>query len=127
MRIYHTLGGQYLIHDREFSIGTIVLHLDNGIEIFCNKSNYYSKKHNLHVLLYLPDKKTWVQGEMKNKYTDLMWDYYKKNEEKINPKRIFKKHYQHKKNKHGTKRVTVPKSVQWSMKHPFQGGGVSPR
>ena len=77
MRIYHTLGGQYLIHDREFSIGTIVLHLDNGIEIFCNKSNFYSKKHNLHVLLYLPDKKTWVQGEMKNKYTDLMWDYYK--------------------------------------------------
>ena len=73
------------------------------------------------------NKKTWVQGEMKNKYTDLMWDYYKKNEEKINPKRIFKKHYQHKKNKHGTKRVTVPKSVQWSMKHPFQGGGVSPR
>ena len=68
MRIYHTLGGQYLIHDREFSIGTIVLHLDNGIEIFCNKSNFYSKKHNLHVLLYLPDKcsctvekhKTWI-------------------------------------------------------------------
>ena len=49
-----------------------------------------------------------------------MWDYYKKNEEKINPKRIFKKRYQHKENKHGTKRVTVPKSVQWSMKHPFQ-------
>ena len=44
MRIYHTLGGQYLIHDREFSIGTIVLHLDNGIEIFCNKSNFYSKE-----------------------------------------------------------------------------------
>lgn len=109
MRIYHTLGGQYLIHDREFSIGTVVLHLDNGIEIFCNKSNFYSKKHNLHVLLYLPDKKTWVQGEMKNKYTDLMWDYYKKNEEKINPKRIFK-------NVINIKKISMERNVLLSLK-----------
>ena len=35
MNIYHTLGGQYLIHGREFPINTVVLILDNGVELFC--------------------------------------------------------------------------------------------
>ena len=30
MKLYHTLGGQYLIHGKEFPKGTIVLCLDNG-------------------------------------------------------------------------------------------------
>lgn len=51
---YQNIEEFYLIHDREFSIGTVVLHLDNGIEIFCNKSNFYSKKHNLHVFSFPP-------------------------------------------------------------------------
>ena len=50
MRIYHTLGGQYLIHDREFSIGTVVLHLDNGIEIFV--TNPTSIQRNITYMFY---------------------------------------------------------------------------
>ena len=56
-----------------------------------------------------------------------MYDYFRKNKNKIEPKKIPKKHHHTKENKHGSKRITIPKSVRWSMEHPFQGGGISPR
>lgn len=127
MKLSHTLGGQYLIHGKEFPIYTIVLRLDNGVELYCKKSNFYSKDRKLLVLIYSPDKKTWFRCKMKNEYTDLMWDYYKKNEKKFNPKIPPKKKHRTKENNHGTRPVSIPKSVRWSMEHPFQGGGVSPR
>lgn len=64
---------------------------------------------------------------MKNEYTELMWNYYKKNKKKIKPKIRQKKHYVHEANKKGTKPVAIPDSVRWAAKHPYQGGGVSPR
>ena len=39
IKVYHTLGGQYLIHDKEFPMGTVVLKMDNGIELFCKNFN----------------------------------------------------------------------------------------
>ena len=33
MNIYHTLGGQYLIHGREFPINTVVLILDKWCRV----------------------------------------------------------------------------------------------
>lgn len=38
---------------------------------------------------------------MKNEYTELMWDYYRKNKKKIKTKVKNKKHYVYKENKKG--------------------------
>jgi hypothetical protein len=127
MKLYHTVGGQYLIHGKEFPKGTIVLNLDNGVELYCDKSNFYNTRRKLLILIYSPKKKRWYRCKMKNEYTDLMYDYYKKNEKKINPKIPPKKKRHTKENNHGTRPVSIPKNVRWSMEHPFQGGGVSPR
>lgn len=127
MKLYHTLGGQYLIHGKEFPKGTIVLCLDNGVELYCDKSNFHNTQSKFLIKIYTPDEKTWYRCKMKNEYTDLMYDYFRKNKNKIEPKKIPKKHHHTKENTHGTKRVTIPKSVRWSMEHPFQGGGISPR
>ena len=64
---------------------------------------------------------------MKNEYTEFMWDYYRRNKKKINPKVKHKKRYSHKENKHGTQPVKIQESVRWAIQHPYQGGGVSPR
>lgn len=65
---------------------------------------------------------------MKNEYTEIMWDYYRRNKKKLNPKVKHKKRYSHKENKHGTQPVTIPESVRWAaIQHPYQGGGVSPK
>lgn len=127
MKLYHTLGGQYLIHGKEFPKGTIVLCLDNGVELYCYKSNFYNTTKKLLISIYNQKEKIWYRCKMKNEYTDIMYDYFRKNKNKIEPKKIPKKHHHTKENTHGTKRVTIPKSVRWSMEHPFQGGGISPR
>lgn len=45
MKVYHTYGGQYLMHGREFPKGTVVLQLDNGVEMYC--SNFKTKSRTL--------------------------------------------------------------------------------
>ena len=126
IRIYHTLGGAYPIHDREFRMGTVVLQLDNKVEIFCDKANFISKKHPILVFVYNPYKKKWYRIKMQNEYTEFMWRYYKKHQNKINPKIKKKVHYKHV-DQRGTRPVSIPKSVRWASEHPYQGGGVSPR
>lgn len=126
IRIYHTLGGSYPIHNKEFRMGTVVLQLDNKVEIFCDKANFISQKNPILVLIYNPYKNKWYRTKMKNEYTEFMWKYYKKHQSKINPKIKRKVHYKHA-NQHGTRPVTIPKSVRWAAEHPYQGGGVSPR
>ena len=64
---------------------------------------------------------------MKNEYTEFMWEYYRRNKKKINPKVKHKKRCSHNENKHGTQSVKIPESVRWAMQHPYQGGGVSPK
>lgn len=125
MKVYHTYEGQYLMHGREFPKGTVVLQLDNGVEMYC--SNFKTKSRILLVLLYDPRKEKWFCGKMKNDYTELMWKYFIKHKKEIIPERIiFNKNKRRSDNKQG-KRPTVPKSVRWAAEHPFQGGGVSPR
>lgn len=126
IRIYHTLGGQYLIHGKEFPMGTVVLQTDNGIEIFCRNFNS-ARGRKLPVIVYNPIKKKWGWCMMENEYTEFMWDYYRRNKKKINPRAKYKKRYTHKENKHDTRPVTIPKSVRRAMQHPYQGGSVSPR
>ena len=74
MKVYHTYGGQYLMHGREFPKGTVVLQLDNGVEMYC--SNFKTKSRTLLVLLYDPRKEKLFCGKMKNDYTELMWKYF---------------------------------------------------
>ena len=59
MNIYHTLGGQYLIHGREFPINTVVLVLDNGVELFCFNFNM-TKDKKIIVTVYNPARKQWI-------------------------------------------------------------------
>ena len=121
------MGGQYLIHDKEFPMGTVVLQMDNGIELFCKNFNI-PRSEKILVTVYNPIKKKWIRCKMKNEYTEIMWDYYKKNKKKIKRKSKHKKIYtRRKEKKHGTQPVKIPESVRWAMQHPYQGGGVSPR
>jgi len=126
IKIYHTLGGQYLIHGKEFPKGTVVLQTDNGIGLFCTNFNT-ARSREILVVIYNPIKKKWARCMMKNEYTEFMWDYYRRNKKKINPKVKHKKRYSHKENKHGTQPVKIPESVRWAIQHPYQGGGVSPK
>lgn len=128
MRLYHTLGGQYLIHGKEFPKGTVVLQTDDGIEVFCRNFNNTARSRELLVHVYNPINKKWIRCMMKNAYTELMWNYYKKNKKKIDPRMRYPKKNSYKKNKEGTRAaVAVPDSVRWAIQHPYQGGGISPK
>lgn len=70
IRIYHTLGVQYLIHGKEFPKGTVVLQTDNGIELFCTKFNT-ARSRKILVIIYNLIKKKWTRCMMKNKYVRL--------------------------------------------------------
>jgi hypothetical protein len=127
VRIYQTLGGGYLIHGREFPMGTVVLQLDNGVELYCSNFNT-PRKYDLQVLVYIPHEKKWLRCMMKNEYTEQMWQYYRKcSRKKRSHYNSKKKHQSNNKKVNGSKRVKVPDSVRWAMQHPFQGGGCSPR
>lgn len=128
MKIYHTYGGQYPIQGRVFQIGSVVLELDNGIILCCGNFNI-SRNQEMLVYIYFPNKKIWEKGYMKNKYTEMIWDYYRKNKKKLISKPLYKKMpvKKTKKNNKGMRPVKIPDSVRWSMTHPLQGGGVSPR
>lgn len=65
MKLYHTLGGQYLIHGKEFPKGTIVLCLDNGVELYCDKSNFHNTQSKFLIKIYTPDEKTWYRCKIK--------------------------------------------------------------
>lgn len=128
MKIYHTYGGQYPIKGKEFQMGTVVLELDNGT-IICSSNFNVPRTQEIVVHIYLPDKKVWKKGCMKNKYTEMLWTYYRNNKKKLKSKPLYKKSHvkKSKKNNKGTRPVKIPDSVRWSMTHPLQGGGVSPR
>ena len=51
IKIYHTLGGQYFIHGKEFPKGTVVLQTDNGIELFCTNFNT-ARSRKMLVIIY---------------------------------------------------------------------------
>lgn len=90
MKIYHTYGGQYPIKGRVFQIGTVVLELDNGIILCCGNFNI-PRNQEMLVYIYFPNKKIWEKGYMKNKYTEMIWDYYRRNKKKLTSKPLYKK------------------------------------
>jgi hypothetical protein len=57
MHIYQTLGGGYLEHNREFPMGTVVLKLDSGLELYCSNFNT-ARKLDLLVWVYNPQEKS---------------------------------------------------------------------
>lgn len=126
MQLYHLLGGcDKILHGREFPKDTVVLKLDNGMELVCCNF-HHSRKEKLELYVWIPVEKKWVKTYEKNEYTEMMWEHYRKVKRK--QQTYQKKHVKSsaKKTK-GTKLVKVPNSVSWAMAHPFQGGGVSPR
>jgi hypothetical protein len=82
MQLSRTLGGcTNTIHNREFPTNSIILTLDNKVELVCHKFNR-SRKNKLEVYMWIPLEKKWVITYMKNKYTDIMCDYYRVNQKK---------------------------------------------
>ena len=126
MNIYHTLGGQYLIHGREFPINTVVLILDNGVELFCCNFNM-TKDKKIIVTVYNPASKQWVKCKLRNNYTKVMWEYYKKNIKKRNHTKKYKKNKTKRWKGTVARCNKIPNSVQWAAMHPFHGGGMTPR
>ena len=126
MQLSHILGGSHnTVHGKEFPMHSVILEADDGKVFVC--ANFKQPwKEPLKVYCYIPEEKKWVITFLKYEYKELMWDHYRK---------LKRKHCSHHK-KHikssskktkGTQKVKIPSSVIWSMKHPFQGGGVSPR
>lgn len=124
MQLSRTVMWNEIIHGREFPMDSIVLKADNGTVIVCCDF-HHSRKEPLELFCFLPAEKKWIKTHAKNKYTELMWDYYRKCGRKHRVH--YKKHVKKKNRKGATKPVEIPKSVLWSIKHPFQGGGISPR
>ena len=123
MNIYHYYGGEYPIRGKIFPVGTVVLELDNGVILCCNKFNV-PRSEKLSVYVYLPSKKRWGKSMLKNVYTEIMWDYFRKHKSKISPK---KKISSSNIKSFTTRQVSLPRNAGWSMTHPFQGGGFSAR
>lgn len=85
MQLSHTLGGcTNFINDKYFPTNAIVLTLDNGMQLVCHKFNH-SHKYKLELMVWMPLEKKWVKTYDRNKYTKMMWDYYKK----IKPKKKY--------------------------------------
>lgn len=104
MQIYKALNTE-LIHNKEFRMGSIILQLDNKMILVCNKFNH-SRKYDLELIVWLPIEKKWVRTYAKNKYTEIMWDYYRK-------------HQQKRKKKH----INYEKMMEHDRKHKGGGGG----
>lgn len=84
MQIYKALRVE-VSHGKEFPVGAIILTLDNKIELVCTKFNH-SRKEKLELFVWLPSEKKWVKTYAKNEYTEMMWDYYRKNQKKKSKK-----------------------------------------
>lgn len=82
MQIYKALNTE-ILHNKEFRMGSIILQLDNKMILVCNKFNH-SRKYNLELTIWLPTENKWVRTYAKNEYTEMMWNYYRKHQQKRN-------------------------------------------
>lgn len=64
-------------------MGSIVLTLDNKMQIVCNDFNH-SRKEKLRLLIWIPSENKWFKMYAKNKYTEIIWDYHRKHQKKRN-------------------------------------------
>ena len=83
MQIEKILMPHETIKGKEMPMSSIVLRLDNKIILVCSKFNH-SRKQNLELLVWLPAQNKWVRTYAKNEYTEMMWDYYRKHQQKRN-------------------------------------------
>ena len=83
MQIEKILMSHEVIKGKEMPMNSIVLRLDNKVILVCSKFNH-SRKQNLELLVWLPVQNKWVRTYTKNKYTEMMWDYYRKHQQKRN-------------------------------------------
>ena len=86
MQIYRTHGRE-IVHDREFPTGTIILTLDNKIQLVCWNFKQ-SCKRDLKIYVWLPTENTWVMTYEKNRYTEIMWECYRRTQKKQSKKHI---------------------------------------
>ena len=83
MQIEKILMSHEVIKGKEMPMNSIVLRLDNKAILVCSKFNH-SRKQNLELLVWLPAQNKWVRTYAKNEYTEMMWDYYRKHQQKRN-------------------------------------------
>lgn len=76
MKISRTLNRE-ILHNKEFPMNTIILHLNNGIELYCSDFNH-SRKQELEIYAYIVSERKWVKTHGKNEYTEIMWNYHRK-------------------------------------------------
>ena len=83
MQIEKILMPHETIKGKEMPMNSIVLRLDNKAILVCSKFNH-SRKQNLELLVWLPTENKWVRTYTKNEYTEMMWNYYRKHQQKRN-------------------------------------------
>lgn len=142
MKITHVIMQREVIHDREFLMNSVIVYLDNKNVLVCSKFPY-NRKYKVELLVWLNDKHKWVKTFEKNQYTELMWKYRKQlNRKKKKLRSKFKRANYNQLMKPGLERKSskklyvranacqpkkIPSTVQWAAKHPFNGGGFSPK
>lgn len=82
MKIYETLNRE-ILHNKEFPMHSVVLELDNKMILVCNQFNH-SRKYKLKLFVWIPAKNKWVYTKAKNQCTEMMWNYYRKHQQKRN-------------------------------------------
>nr|DAG52804.1 MAG TPA: hypothetical protein [Caudoviricetes sp.] len=80
MRLYKALNTEVL-HNKEFAMGSIILELNNKC-MLVSTDFHHKRKYALKVYVWLPNEEKWVRTYTKNKYTEKMWDYYRKHQQK---------------------------------------------
>lgn len=81
MQIEKILIPHEIIKGKEMPMNSIVLRLDNKAILVCSKFNH-SRKYNLELTVWLPTENKWVRTYAKNEYTEMMWNYYRKHQQK---------------------------------------------
>lgn len=74
MRIYQTLGRE-LIHDKDFSIGSVVLVAENGAVLVC--SNFKMEPQGRFVYCWNPADHDWHKARIAGKYADLILSHHR--------------------------------------------------
>lgn len=105
MQIEKILMPHEVIKGKEMPMNSIVLRLDNKMILVCSKFNH-SRKQNLELLAWLPTENKWVRTYAKNEHTEMLWNYYRKYQQK-------------RKNKH----INYEEMMKHDRKHKSGGGG----
>lgn len=107
MRLYKALNTEVL-HNKEFPMNSIILELDNKC-MLVSSDFHHKRKYALKTYVWLPNEKKWVYTYAKNKYTEMMWDYYRKDKQKHKTKKKYCGNYAN--------------MMEHERKHKGSGGG----